>query len=177
MIILKGELTVKKIMVGPGLEVYSFAGNRTNTNIIWLGTSKGLYTYNKNTGEISNVIPSDGSLTVTHIEPFNNGDIWFSTLEKGMGVYHQLARAYEFFTYPKKQAGANTLYPIQDFCIKSADDFFVAVKDSSPSIFNISDRSYKFLNDPSFVLSKNSTTCFSIFIFLINDFYRGISFI
>src|SRR5206468_1247229 len=49
-------------------------------------------------------------------------------------------------------------YPIQTFCIKSTNEIFVAVKDSLTAIFNILDRSYKFIDDSSFVLSKNSTT-------------------
>ncbi len=158
MIILKGELPVKKIIVNQGAGVYSFADSRTNKNIIWLGTGNGLFSYDKITGEVNKVLPTKDKITITHIETFSNGDIWFSTLEKGMGVYHQLTKTSEFFSYPKKQAGSNILYPIQDFCIKSTDDFFVAVKDSLPAIFNLRNGTYKFINDTSFVLSKNSTT-------------------
>ena len=75
-----------------------------------------------------------------------------------MGVYHQLTKTNQFFQYPKKMAASNALYPIQDFCIKSASDFFVAVKDSLPAIFNTLDGSYKFIADSSFVLSENNTT-------------------
>ncbi len=158
MLILKGELPVKKIVVGQGVGVYSFAENRTNKNILWLGTAKGLFSYDKVTGQSNKISSNPDKITMTHIETFRDGDIWFSTLEKGMGVYHQLTKTYEFFSYPKKQTGANVLYPIQTFCIKSTNDFFVAVKDSLPAIFNILDRSYKFIDDSSFVLSKNSTT-------------------
>lgn len=158
MVILKGELPVKKIAIAGGRGVYSFAENRTNKNIIWLGTGNGLFNYDKITGRISKVSSIMDKVTITHIETFVNGDIWFSTLEKGMGVYHQLTKTNEFFPYPKKQIGAGVLYPIQTFCIKSTNDFFVAVKDSVPAIFNTHDKSYQFINDSSFVLSKNSTT-------------------
>jgi hypothetical protein len=158
MLILNGEVPVKKINIGAGIGIYSFAEDRTNRNIIWLGTGKGLDIFDKNTGTTSDMFSYDSSLTITHIEPFSNGDVWFSTLEKGMGIYHQLNKSYEFFPYPKKTAMAKSLYPIQNFCIKSSADFFVAVKDSTPAIFNIAKRSYRFLNDSSFAISPNTTT-------------------
>ena len=157
MVILKGELPVKKIVI-PGTGVYSFAENKTNKDVIFIGSGKGLFNYNKKSGELSRVLNTDSTMTITHIETFANGDAWFSTLEKGMGVYHHLTHTSELFPYPKSRAAENAHYPIQDFCIKSATDFFVAVKDSTPAIFNTLDRSYKFINDSSFELSKNSTT-------------------
>jgi len=158
MVILKGELPVKKILIGPGIGVYSFAENKTNKNITWIGTSSGLFSYDKITGQVKKVSPAEDKITITAIETFSNGDIWFSTLEKGMGVHHLLTNTNEFFPYPKKQKGIDIFYPIQTFCIKSANDFFVAVKDSLPAIFNTRDRSYKFIDDSSLALSKNSTT-------------------
>ena len=157
MFILKGELPVKKIGI-PGTGVYSFAENSKNKDVIFIGTSQGMFNYTKNTGELNKLFYTDSTLTITHIETFPNGDAWFSTLEKGMGVYHHLTKTSEFFPYPKKPEGATALYPIQDFCVKTSIDFFVAVKDSTPAIFNTLNRSYKFINDSSFVLSKNSTT-------------------
>ncbi len=156
--ILKGELPVIKQEIDNAKGVFYFAESRTTKNIVWLGTGNGLYTYNKNTGEIKNIVSSQDRLTITHIEPFSNGDIWFSTLEKGMGVYHQLIKATEFFPYSSKQMKSGYPYSINDFCIKSNNDFFVAVKDSLPSIFNIQNGSYKFIDDPAFVRSKNNTT-------------------
>ena len=158
MVILKGELPVKKILIGPGIAVYSFAENKTNKNITWIGTSSGLFSYDKIAGEVKKVSLAEDKITITAIETFTNGDVWFNTLEKRMGIYHLLTNTNEFFPYPKKQNDDNIFYPIQTFCIKSTNDFFVAVKDSLPAIFNIRDRSYKFIDDPSFVLSKNSTT-------------------
>ena len=158
MVILKGELPVKKIVTGPGRGVYSFGENRTSKNIVWIGSGKGLLQYNKTTGELSNISSPDSALTITHIETFANGDVWFSTLEKGMGVYHQGTKTFQFFPYPKKMPANNPGFPIQDFCIKSKSEFFVALKDSLPAIFRVSDGTYKFIDDPQFELSKNNTT-------------------
>jgi hypothetical protein len=156
MAILKGELPVKKIVTEAG--VHSFGENRTNKDIIWIGSGKGLLQYNKATGDLATVSAPGIALTITHIEPFANGDVWFSTLEKGMGVYHQLNKTFQFFPYPLKITSTDTLFPIQDFCVKSKSEFFVALKDSLPAIFNVTDGSYKFIDDPSFELSKNNTT-------------------
>jgi Histidine kinase/Y_Y_Y domain len=155
--ILKGELPVKKIEIKNANGVFSFAESRTTKDITWVGTGNGLCNYNKITGEIESVLPGTKT-TITHIEAFSNGDIWFSTLEKGMGVYHQLTKTSEFFSFTNKQKNTGYIYPVNDFCIKSPVDFFVAVKDSLPAIFNIQDGSYKFIDDPQFVRSKNNTT-------------------
>ena len=124
MLILKGELPVIKIILGRGIAVYSFAESKTEKDIIWLGTNNGLYYYNKITGSINKCLAIGEKITITHIEIPGNSDIWFSTLEKGMGVYHRFTNSVEFFSYPKKMAGSGTLYSIQNFCIKSTDDFF-----------------------------------------------------
>ena len=158
MAVLKGELAVKKNPVQKETAIYCFAESGINKNTVWIGTGLGLLTYNKISGLITNVLTPKEKLSITHIEILGNGDIWFSTLEKGMCVYHQVSSTAEFFPYPKKKTGGQTMFPVQDFCIKSTADFFVAVKDSTPAIFNINTKSYQFLSDTSFVLSKNSTT-------------------
>jgi two-component sensor histidine kinase len=156
MVITRGEMPVKKITCTSG--VYSFGENRTSKNIIWIGSGRGLLAYNKTTGELDKVWNQDSSLTITHIEVFANGDVWFSTLEKGMGVYHSRSKTSQFFAYPKKSASTPAKYPVQDFCLKSNSTFLVAVKDSFPAIFNLNDGSYEFMDDSSFNLSKNNTT-------------------
>ncbi|MEP7373707.1 MAG: histidine kinase [Chitinophagaceae bacterium] len=158
MLINKGELPVKKISVGQSRGVFSFTENKTSKNIVWLGTGNGLFSYNNVNGELKKILSNRDSLTVTHIEALPNGDIWFSTLEKGLGVYHQLAGTYEFYPYPKNRQEPGILYPVQDFCVKSPADFFVAIRDSLPAIFNINEKKYKFIDDTAFTASKNSST-------------------
>jgi anti-sigma regulatory factor (Ser/Thr protein kinase) len=100
--------------------------------------------------------------TITHIEPLATGDIWFSTLERGMGVYHPKMKNIIFYLYKKQAASDSSLRPIQNFYIKSSSEFFVAVKDSFPAIFNTSNGRYKFITDPlnglHFTKTRNSTT-------------------
>ena len=89
MLVIKGELPVKKIVVNQSRGVYSFAENKRSREVLWLGTGNGLFSYNTVTGEQKNVLPTGSTLTITHVEPMANGDVWFSTLEKGMGVFRQ----------------------------------------------------------------------------------------
>lgn len=155
-LITKGELPVKKIKLPGNKPVYAFAESAVNKNIIWIGCGEGLKQYEKQTGVLSETVTSTANLNVTDIEALPNGDVWFSTFEKGMGVYHQQTNFTEFF--PNSKQSEQAAYSINNFCIKSPTEFFVAVGDSTPAIFNIEKKSYLFFSDTSFGLSKNSTT-------------------
>ncbi len=162
MTIVKGEKEVKKIIIAPNTGVFSFAQDSTNKNIIWVGTNDGLYSYNKKTGESSRINPENVSaqlsLTITHIETDKQSNLWFSTLEKGMGFYYQKKNTMEFYPYQKKKKIGTTTYPIKTFCNKSENDFFVAVMDSLPAIFDKRSGKYAFIDDPSLRDSVNTTT-------------------
>ena len=56
MLVIKGELPVKKIVVNQSRGVYSFAENKTTRNVLWLGTGNGLFSYNTVSGELKNVM-------------------------------------------------------------------------------------------------------------------------
>ncbi len=159
-VITKGEMPVNKITILPRLGVFSFAQDKADKNIIWIGTSKGLFRYNNETGKINAVEPLNqkGVFTVTHIETDHQNNLWFSTLEKGMGFYYREKNTINFFPYRKKKTNSNTLYPIKTFCFKSAHEIFVAVMDSLPAVFNKKNGMYTFINDPSFEETSNTTT-------------------
>jgi hypothetical protein len=162
LVILSGELPVKKVSLGVNAKVCSFAEGGKDSSTIYIGTNNGLFTYNKLSGEIVNLFAGQDSIgapiTITHMQAKADGNIWFSTLEKGMGLYYYAGKKITFYPYPKKEQGNGTLYPIQTFCVKSQFEIFVAVADSLPAIFNINARTYKFINDPSFAASTNKTT-------------------
>jgi len=161
-VVIKGEKPVRKITLSPQARVYSFAQDRMDKNIIWIGTNKGLFSYHKITGKTSNILPAglpgNDPITITHMETRDNGDIWFSTLERGMGLYYYKDKNFKFYPYPRKQKDGSNLYPINTFCIKSSIEFFVAVMDSLPAIFNTQSRIYRYIDDSSFNETKNSTT-------------------
>ncbi|MEP7107501.1 MAG: histidine kinase [Ferruginibacter sp.] len=161
-VVVKGEKRVNKIILAPQTAVFSFAQDSTDKNIIWVGTNHGLYSFNKLSGESKIIVPvnmKDGPLfTVTHIETDKQSNLWFSTMEKGMGFYYKEKNSIRFYPYPKKNSIVTTLYPIKRFSYKSGNDFYVAVLDSLPAVFNTKSGAYAFIDDPSFTQSVNNTT-------------------
>ena len=149
MVVVNGEKTVKKIILSTHTGVFSFAQDSTDKNIIWIGTNHGLYSYNKSTAESKAVVPvntiTNAPFTVTHIETDKQSNLWFSTLEKGMGFYYRQKNSIQFYPYPKKNSNTSTTYPVKTFCYKSDNDFFVAVMDSLPAIFNKKSGAYMLL--------------------------------
>ena len=155
----KGALPVKQIILQPGAGVYSFAQDAGDKNIVWVGTNLGLFTYNKQTQKINSIDPvNQTGITITEIYTGENGNIWFSTLEKGMGVYNLTHQTTQYYPYPKPNSNSTTKYPIKTFCYKSPNQFFVAVMDSLPAIFNTERKVYLFIDDSSLHKSPNSTT-------------------
>jgi len=151
----------KKIIIAPETGVFAFAQDSTDKNIIWVGTNHGLFSFNNVTHEIKRVIPkifNASTLTITHIETDRNGDLWFSTQELGMGYYSPKKNAMLLFQYIKKNITAKTHYPITTFCYKSEYEFYTAVADSSPAIFNKKTYEYTFINAPSLSQSPNTTS-------------------
>lgn len=158
-IVTKGGKKIRQVIITPGLGVYSFAQDAGDENMIWIGTNKGLFTYNKQTGQ-SNPIETINktNVTVSEIYTGEDGNIWFSTLEKGMGVYNLTHHTSQFYPYKKAKTDATTKFPVRTFCYKSPSQFFVAVMDSLPAIFNTKSRTYLFIDDSVFHQTKNQTT-------------------
>ena len=162
LVFVKGEKQAKKVILAPATGVFSFAQDNFDKNIIWTGTNHGLYQYNKETNKSKMVRPINAtagiSFTVTHIELNTKGDLWFSTLEKGMGFYNQQKDSIRFYPYPKKKTNTATRYPVKTFCYKSGNDFFVAVMDSLPAVFNTLTGTYTFIKDASLKQTADITT-------------------
>jgi len=162
-IVTKGALPVKQIIISPGTAVYSFAQDGKDKNIVWVGTSRGLYYYNKINGECIPAIKDEKTrYTITEINTSENDIIWFSTLEKGMGAYNIISKSLQFFPYQKTNKKAESGFPIKTFCYKSPHQFFVAVMDSFPAIFNTNSGKYIFFADSLMRQLENSTTDINI---------------
>lgn len=158
-IVRKGGKKVRQVVIQPGTGVYSFAQDADEKNIVWIGTNRGLFTYNKETGNSAPVDPVNKSdLTITEIYTGEKGNIWFSTLEKGMGVYNLIYKTSQLYPYRKNLSIPTTQYPIKTFCYKSPNQFFVAIVDSLPAIFNSESRTYLFIDDATLHGTPNQTT-------------------
>ena len=151
--VMKGERPVRKIVLSPNTTVYSFAQDLIDPTKIWIGTNNGLFLFDNATLRGKNILKIDKNndpLTITHIEPDSIGNVWFSTLEKGMGLYMNRTASVNFFS-DKKQ------YPVNTFCRKSANEFFTAVLDSVPAIFDATTGKYSFIQDSIFSKTADST--------------------
>ena len=133
--------------------VFAITDDIVNDGNILLATSNGLARLNKQTRLINYLGKNwDPKITVTKVLSDLNGNIWFGTIGQGMGLYNPKLNEYLFYTGNSKQLSVNS------FCRKSANEFFIAVADSLPAIFNTDDNSFTFLTDTIFKRSKNHTT-------------------
>ncbi|MEO8712124.1 MAG: histidine kinase [Parafilimonas sp.] len=155
----RGVLPIKKISLGDGVIATSFAQG-SDDGVALIGTNKGLYGYDTRTAQSINYLKNENDkITITNIHSNKLGTIiWFSTLEKGIGKFNALTNSTHFFTYPKRNANDSTKYPILNFSAKSSTEFFVAIADSLPAVFNTETGKYTFINDSIFHTSKNITT-------------------
>ena len=162
-IVTKGALPVKHISISPGASILSFAQDVKDKNIVWVGTNKGLYYYNKVNDECRPAVTNENTAyTVTEINTRENELIWFSTLEKGMAVFNSINKTVRFFPYPRTQKDNIKDYAVTTFCYKSPHQFFVAVKDSFPAIFNTNNGKYIFFADSILSQSENETEGISV---------------
>lgn len=160
-VVTRGARPIEKFSLGKNIIPSAFFNDPDNDRVLWVGTNRGLYAYDKQTGQSVNYVKSEkeGKLTVTQILVNNFGStIWFSTLEKGMGKFNLFTKSVQYFAYPKKETGTNITYPINTFSVKSDNDFFVAIADSLPAVFNKETGDYIFINDPLFSKTENKTT-------------------
>ena len=141
---------IKTTLMG---SVYSFAQDPKNRDRIWIGTNSGLFYYNSNQGT-GTLFPVYPGITVTEVFAGVNDNIWFSTRQKGMGVYNLIDKNVYFFPYKKENDKLNAKSSVQTFCFKSTDEFFVATSTLAPAIFNIKNHTYSFISDS--VLLHNS---------------------
>jgi len=159
LIVTKGALPVEQIIISPGTIINSFAQDAKDKDLVWVGTNKGLYSYNKKTRQTLPAIPgNDANYTVTEIDTGEAEKIWFSTLEKGMGVFNVKNKSLQFYTWLRSQGDTTSVFPIKTFCYKSPQQFFVAIMDSTPAVFSTKNGSYLFFTDSVLNLSSNHTT-------------------
>lgn len=142
-----------KIFIDGAPDIYAFTNDVANNGNILLATSKGLARLNKQTQEINFLGKDwDPQIGITNILSDVNGNIWLGTIGRGMGLYNVKLNEYFFYKGNSKHLTINS------FCRKSGNEFFVAIADSLPAIFDINNNSFTFLTDTIFNRSQNQTT-------------------
>jgi anti-sigma regulatory factor (Ser/Thr protein kinase) len=118
-----------------------------------IATTTGLMRYKKNSAIVETLGGKwEGKIICTDLFQEKDGDIWFSTLQHGIGFYDAALQQYSFYGNNEKIFSINTL------CKKSAHEFVVAITDSLPAVFNTIDHGFTFINDTIFNYSRNHTT-------------------
>jgi anti-sigma regulatory factor (Ser/Thr protein kinase) len=161
-IIKEGSKKIEKIFLGKDIIVNSFYGEELGGDI-FIGTNRGLFQFDKTSKEILDIfkVEKKEPVTITAISTESGtpiDKIWFSTLEKGMGVYSDIFNSIEYFPY-KKESYSN---PVKTFTRLSKNEFIVAILDSLPAIFNTETGTYTFIQDTAFRKTKNRTTNINI---------------
>lgn len=134
----------KKIYIENNPDIFTIANNMIDGGV-FIATSKGLMLFEKETGSIKVLGKQWNPQTiVTSILTEPNGNVWFGTSENGIGLYNSKLDEYFFYKGNLKKMS------VSSFCRKSANEFFVAVTDSLPAIFNTADYRFTFLDDSIF---------------------------
>jgi hypothetical protein len=153
-VITKGGKSVKGYSLGKNIKPTCFLD--ISDGEVFIGTDHGIYELDKKTGLSYNLFEkmNDKQVTITSIVASNeSSEIWFGTLEMGLGVYNTFTRTINFHPYRQ-----NLPNPISKVVRISQNELLVAVVDSLPAIFNIEASRYEFIDDTSFSKGKNSTT-------------------
>ncbi len=151
-IVTEGARVIRKFSLGKNITPLCFAQD-VSDELILIGTNRGIFQFDKEFGHSFNLFQNekDKDVSVTHIDATNLTEIWFSTIEKGMGSYSIFSKTVQYYPY-KNQPGVQN--PIPNFSSLSDKEFLVATGDSLPAIFNIENYKYDFISDTAFNYSK-----------------------
>ncbi|MEO7140279.1 MAG: histidine kinase, partial [Ferruginibacter sp.] len=161
MIITEGAKKIDRFSLGKNVIPYCFTENPDGDEI-YIGTNHGLFEFDKKAGLFYDLFKNFNTIPVTitqiRINKYST-DMWFSTLENGMGNYNQFSKTVAYYPY-KNAPGLKS--PVAGFTNISGKEFLVAAADSTPAIFNTENLHYQFIADTSFSSTKNKTTAISI---------------
>ena len=153
-VITRGVKLVRGFSLGKNIIPTCFMDDSEGT--IYIGTNYGIYQFDKKTSLFYNLFAkvNNKHLTITSIAaPEMFSEVWFSTLEKGLGSYNIFSKTVVCHPYRK-----NLSNPVSNLVRLSEKELLVAVTDSLPAIFNTEDSRYEFIQDTAFGKAKHSTT-------------------
>src|SRR5436190_2110522 len=147
----------KKIGIPGNAEIYKFSKDNANDGCVLLASSTSLLRLHKKDASVDLLGDKwDKKIITTGIIQEKNGNIWFSTLNNGIGYYDAALNKYSFYNDGGK------ILAINSFCKESDKQIFVAIADSLPAFFSLDDHRFIFMTDTLFGRSKNNTTDISM---------------
>ena len=130
--------------------VYAIQRNLSNKNLLWLATDDGIYSFNKNTQQLTRNFqaanPKDSSamdLAITNMDA-GRDTIWFTAEGKGMGCYNIKKGVYAVFPFKNLETGKVTKLDISFLQRKNNEEYYLAEADKLPGVFNVKTHSYNF---------------------------------
>ncbi len=147
--------------------VYDIKEDRHDPDKIWIAShGLGILSFNKKTKIISRKFTAlnatDSVQQDSHLTQFEIGDslIWFGTWSAGMGKYNMATGKYTM--YPRNGKMYVGVYPhghvIRRIVRKSDHEFYVAIGDSLPAVFNTQTGRYSYINNYPLQQTVNRTT-------------------
>lgn len=146
-IIRNGGKKIRQVKLPEGAGVLALAADFSDPKFIWIGTDRGLFRYHRITGEMKAVTATGQGNTITDIETGIQGKVLFSTLEKGIGVLNTSSLQVDYFSCRTSKSSSS---PVKATSYKSANEVFVAIADTFPAIFNLSDHSLRYIDNAVF---------------------------
>ena len=137
--------------------VHSLIEDISNPDLLWIGSSQGLYLFNKKT-ELLEEIPlivegEENTITAIldlHMDKPN--ELWLGTWRLGLGKFDIETREWQFNIPDKKEYKKNNYFSnvVNQIERKSNDEFWVCSQDQGLLIYNVrSDNFEKISNNPS----------------------------
>ncbi len=146
-IIRKGGKKIRLVKLPEGTGILALAADFSDPKFIWIGTDRGLFRYHRITGEIKAITAAGQGITVTDIETGIKDKILFSTLEKGIGLLNIPSLQLDYFSC---RTSVSSSSPVKAISYKSAYEVFVAIADTLPAIFNLSDHAFRYIDNVVF---------------------------
>src|SRR4029078_8153780 len=131
--------------------VYVIKQDSTNSELLWLATEDGIFSFNKKTKELKrnfrDTNPLDSSaadLNVTKMDLINRDTIWFSVPGRGFGSYNLRTGFYTMYPWINKKEKNATPIDILTMQRKSKNEYYIATEHNLPGIFNTYTHHYDF---------------------------------
>ena len=124
-------------------------GDDKDKELLWLATKNGIYSFHTRSGILQRNFKcnnpkdsSDNDIDIQNID-IARDTIWFTAGQKGVGCYDIQTGHYTIFPY-HLSSEEKSLLNIKYFQKKNSNEYYIAMLERSPGIFNIKTHQYSF---------------------------------
>lgn len=132
--------------------IFSIQQDRQDNTSLWLGTSDGIYRFDKSTHIFSRLFhcrnrkdSTEADLAIVKMEPPGSDTIWFVAASSGIGSYKTSTGAYTIYPTPRYNAYRRRGLDNTRFLQRKNDsEFYIGTAETTPGIFNSRTHRYNF---------------------------------